>query len=446
MEGQEHKTAIIVGGGIFGLCRTYALRKMGYEVTLLEKEQRVGGVIQTVCEEGFIAERGPNTLRTGDAAVLNLFNEIGVGVVESTAASNDRYIVYKGKLVKASRSVKEFLKTPVFSVKGKLRILMELFQGRKKEKKEESVAEFFRRRFGKEVVDYGVDPLVSGVYAGDCEKLSMRHVFPKIHKMEETYGSLLKGFLNSKKRSGSPVAPKVLSFEGGMEGLIDQLAKVLGKVIIVGIQLQKITQVNGKWEVVWQQGSEVFKKQVDELIITVPAYALRDLPFEEEIQKCIKNINTITYAPIATVNYGFKAEAIEDLRSGFGFLVPSKEPFEILGTLFTSSFFLKRAPEGHVLLTTFLGGTRRSELVGLDDAAQDALIMEDLRKLLKIESEPVWKNRTRWEKGIPQFEIGYERTLEQFDNIEKRYRGLQFLGNYRNGVSLEDAIKVGLVF
>jgi len=445
---ESSKTAIVIGGGIFGLCRAYALKKAGYAVKLLEKEERVGGVIQSVSEGGFLADRGPNTLRTGDVKVLNFFNEIGLGeqLVECTAASNDRYIVYKGELVKAPRSLGEFLRTPVFSLKGKLRIALELFVAKGKISENESVQEFFERRFGKEVVEYGVDPFICGVYAGNPSKLSMQHVFPRIFKMEREVGSVLKGLIQAKKEGRGKLKSKakVLSFAGGMECLTERLTKILKEEIELGVEAQSISYRGERWEVVWKEGGEVFNKLVDELMVTAPAYALGNLPFEATLKEQLQLLNEVKYAPIVTVSYGFREAQVKGLLSGFGFLVPSREPFTILGTLFTSNLFSGRASKGYVLLTTFLGGEHHPELIQLSDTQQDEIIMKDLRQLLKIEGDPIWKDRMRWVKSIPQYELGYNCFLERLQSIEEQYKGLQFLGNYRNGVSLEDGIKVGL--
>lgn len=451
------KKAIVIGGGIFGLCRAYALKRAGYAVKLLEKKERVGGVIRSVSEGGFLVDRGPNTLRTGDVCVLSFFDEIGLGgkLIECRVASNDRCIVYKGKLVKAPRSLWEFLRTPVFSLKGKLRAILELFgkkfDGVNGANQDESVKEFFERRFGKEVVEYGIDPFICGVYAGDPAKLSMRHVFPKIYKMEREQGSVLRGlvvrrFLQEEKLGKGKPKVKVYSFFGGMKCLTERLAEILKEEVAEGVEVQNINYRGGQWEVSWRRGDEIFNDLANELIVAVPAYALGELPFEKGIRDRLQLMKEVKYVPITVASYGFRENQIKNLPRGFGFLAPSKEPFTILGALFTSNLFLRRAPDGCVLLTTFLGGERYPNIIQLSDTEKYEIIMRDLRHLLKIEGEPVWSDRMHWEKSIPQYELGYDRFLERLESVERQYKGLKFLGNYRNGVSLNDGIKVGLGF
>jgi oxygen-dependent protoporphyrinogen oxidase len=338
-------------------------------------------------------------------------------------------------------------------------VLREPFVPRRRDGKEESVAEFVKRRLNQEFLDHAIDALVSGVYAGDPYKLSVPQAFPRLAELEARYGSLIKGQIfgaRERKRRGDVArdrAPK-FSFDEGLQVLPDTLAMQLGDAVKLSTPVTKLTQTNEGWRVTTPGGDSEFGA----VIYCGTAYKLAELEIEtneplgsslgmrdRERGRLLQlaAFSEIRYPPVASVVLGFRREDVAHPCQGFGMLIPKVEGFRILGTIFSSSLFPNRAPAGHVTLTSYVGGERQPDLASRPPDELVALVNEDLRVLLGVKGKPVFQHTALYPRAIPQYNLGYGRYREGMNAIEKQAAGLFLAGHYRDGVSLGDSIVSG---
>ena len=440
------KTIAVLGAGVTGLCATLRLRELGHQVVLLEASDRVGGAVGTRVENGFLAEWGPNTLLESSSRITALIASLGLEGRRRVAnpEMKHRYIVRSGKPVPLPLSPPAFLTSSLFSLKAKLRLLKEPFIAKAPADLEESLATFVERRLGKEVLDYAINPFVAGIYAGDPDSLSVRHAFPKLYALEQDHGSLIGGQIRGRRkvsREGevSKVRAKLLSFDQGMQVLTDRLGEVVTSSLQLASPIDRVEKTDGQWWVHCRQ-----PLSVDAVLGAVPAHAMARMTFEDGPRIDMRWLEQIVHPPVASVVMGFDREQVRHPLDGFGMLIPKVESHHILGTIFSSSLFEHRAPQGCVTLSTYLGGMRQPELALLDAAAMDHLILRDLEALLGVQGRPKYVHRRIWPQAIPQYTVGYGTFLERFDAIEKHHPGLYFAGHFRNGISLGDSMLAGL--
>jgi oxygen-dependent protoporphyrinogen oxidase len=437
----------IIGGGITGLTAAFRLRQMNRPVTLYEASARLGGVIQTVEKDGYLAEFGPNTVLETSPRIATLIRDLGLESrkLYSDPAAGNRYLVRGRRLVNLPSSPLAFLATPLFSWSAKLRLLREPFVRPSAADVEESLAAFVVRRIGREFLDYAINPFVAGVYAGDPARLSVKQAFPKLHALEQKYGSLIKGqILGARERRrraevSKQNAPK-FSFEHGLQELIDALGDRLADSIRMQSRVVRLRHEGDRWSVAIQGRSEAARHAA--VLLAAPAYRLAEIGLEG-VDGSLTSLGQIRYPPVASVVLGFRCEDVAHPLNGFGMLIPEIEQFRILGTIFSSSLFPHRAPPGHVTLTSYVGGTRSPELAGRTGPELAALVTEDLRILLGVRGEPTFCHHVFYPRAIPQYEVGYDRFKRLMNDLEQRAPGLFFAGHYRDGISLGDSMTSG---
>ncbi|NOX38177.1 MAG: protoporphyrinogen oxidase [Calditrichaeota bacterium] len=439
--------AVIVGAGISGLATAHFLTREGLQVRILEKNNRVGGNIYTHRVDGFLAEYGPNSMLDTTPILHQLFADLQIEdqVEYASDSAKKRYIVRGGRLHPLPMSPFAFLKTQLFSPRAKWRLIKEPFISASVNGHDESLADFVVRRLGTEFLDYAIDPFVAGVYAGLPEKLSVRSAFPKLYDLEVKYGSLIRGAIRGarerrKRAERSKQSARLLSFKDGMGALIRALEQRFHEEIFTGVQLLRIQQRNGGFGIAFRVNEEEWEIETSLLVLTVPAYAYAELPLELELTSR-SLLTTIYYPPLAMVFFGYRKNPARIPLDGFGFLIPRKEGRRILGTLWNSSIFTNRAPEGGVALTSFVGGGRQPDLARLPEEELTALVREDLRDLMGITDPPDVVIVQKWERAIPQYELGHHRIIEHVERDEARYPGLYISGNFRGGISVSDCIK-----
>lgn len=454
----ERKQIAIIGAGITGLSAAYHLQRAGHSVILLEKSSHAGGAIRTSLTNGYLAEHGPNSLMVSDQRFYSLISDLGLesDIVEANTAAKKRFIITKGKLQALPGSPLQAITTPLFSFKAKCRLLKEPFvRKRGVEGGTECFTDFVRRRLGPEFLDKAAGPFVSGIYAGDPYRLATRHAFPRLWALEQDYGSILLGLIKKrhlqKKGKGDPhKLPKSLlcSFRNGMQSLPDALAQALEEdtlkleTTIGSISYNEKTK---HWSLNWQtKAGATGMGSFDHLILTVPAHKLEDLPLNEEVHDAISKVSNIHYPPVTSMLLGFKRSQVKHPLDGFGMLNSLSEKSKMLGALFPSTLFSGRAPEGHVSINVMVGGARTPEHASMSDSAMQASVMDELRRLLGIEGNPEHVNIVRWEKAIPQLNLGYSNVLKTIEQAERDYPGLHLAGNYRGGISVGDCILNGM--
>ena len=435
--------AIVIGAGISGLTTAYLLKKNGLDVTVLEAESEVGGTMKSKRIDEYLVEYGPNSALETTPLFKVIVEDLGISnqMVYANESSNKRYILKDGKLHLIPMKPQEFFKSRLWSLSGKLRVLLEPFHGRAKE--EETVAQFVRRRLGKEFLDYTINPFVAGVYAGDPEKLSVRSAFPRLYALEEKYGGLIIGTIRGakerkKRAEQSKVSAKMFSFTDGMGTLPKALAQFLGESVILNAKVKSIKK-DEKFIVEFESKGKTEKIESEIVVVSTPAYVASKLV--SELSESLSNeLQKIYYPPVAEVVFGYKKEQVGIEPDGFGFLIPEKENRKILGTLWNSSIFPKRAPDGFVEFTTFVGGTRQPEMALKSNDELIRIVSDELKDIMKVKGEPEFVWISKWEKAIPQYNIGHSKIMEAIEKFENENPGIYFCANYRGGIAVGDCL------
>jgi len=445
------KPVAIIGGGITGLTAAFNLQQRGIPVTLYEGSERVGGVIRTVQANGYLAECGPNTILETSPLIGELIRNVGLESrrLYSESAADKRYLVRDKKLVNLPASPLEFFATRLFSWRAKAGLLTEPFRRRAAADLEESLAEFVLRRLGREFLDYAINPFVAGVYAGDPKLLSVKHAFAKLYALEQRYGSLIKGQIfgaRERKRRGtvSKQNAKKISFEGGLQVLTDTLGEKLGDQVRLNQSVTRIARSANGWQIGFEEDGSRQSASHSGVLLTLPAYRLVDL----EIHSLDKPVDLtllgqIEYPPVTSVVLGFRRQDVAHSLDGFGVLIPEKEKFNSLGSIFSSSLFPGRCPEDHLTLTSYIGGTRSPDLALKDPEEIIQLVMEDLRVLVGLKGHPTYTHTCCYPRAIPQYNVGFGQFKERMDEAEKEAPGLFLGGHFRDGISLSDSIVAG---
>ena len=436
---------VVIGAGIAGLTIAHRLNRAGNSVLVLEASGRVGGAIQTHRDGDFLVECGPNTVRGTHPEVGELIEEAGLleeRIVASRSAKK-RYIVRGGKPVAMPMSPPAFIKTSLFSIRAKLRLAAEPFIRRANPEKEETVAEFVHRRLGKEFLDYAIDPFVSGVHAGRPQDLSVSQVFPRLVEIEQRYGSLILGQIRGaserKRRAEKPrSAAPMFSFARGLDRLPRELARQLGEAVLIGCTVTGFAREGREWAVEYSDAAD--RQQSVRSLSVVYCGGLQQADLLKPLGPETDLLQGVYYPPLCVIALGYRRDDVGHPLDGFGLLVPSIEKRNILGALFTSTLFEGRAPDGHVLITAFVGGSQQPEMTNGDDQRIIRTAEDDLRDLLDIHGRSVFRHVTRWPTAIPQYNLGYGGVKNALTALEKRHTGLFFAGNYRSGISVSDTI------
>jgi oxygen-dependent protoporphyrinogen oxidase len=437
----------VIGAGLTGLTAAYRLKQRGVRVVIYEAADRVGGAVKSERRSGYLAELGPNSLSPPTPAVDGLLDELGLESrkVNASPLARHRYIVRRGRLVRLPTTPAELLTSRLLSNSAKLAIFGEPLIEAGDSPVDESVAAFVRRRFNQEVLDYIANPFVAGTFGGDPEQLSIRHAMPQLQVLERAHGSVMKAYMKtmkSRREAGRDVggAGGPISFQDGLQEIPD----AFGRELMADVRLRSpVTQLRGSSRG-WTVGAAFqAAESYDAVIYAAPAYALDDIDLDFPGGERLSTLSSIVHPPIAVLALGFRREQVTHPLDGFGFLVPEVERRRVLGVIFSSSLFPDRAPEGHVLLTVFVGGTRDPDFVQTDTQTLTARVLDDLRGLLGMLDEPTFRAVQVWPKAIPQYVLGYGRFKDIAEQMERSNPGLVLAGTYRDGVALGDAIASG---
>ncbi len=425
----------VVGAGVSGLAAATEAARLGLEVLCLDAADSPGGCIRTLRKDGFLFELGPNTVLDNAPELSLLVEAAGLGGsrIEASPLSRNRFVVKRGKLVPLPMSPPALVASPLFSLGAKLRILREPWVKPAPAEKEETIAEFTRRRLGPEILEFAVQPFVSGVYAGDPDRLSVRHALPKLAALEREHGSLIRGAI--RKRSGPAPKARIVSFRSGLDALPRALAEKLGPRFRPGALVRRVERgADGGFAISLEGGETFAARRV--VVALPPAAAARVVEAEEA-----PALATVPAASVAVVSLGYRRESVRHPLDGFGFLAPRSEKRNVLGCLFPSSLFPGRAPAGCVALSAFVGGALRPDLAEKGEREIEAIAREEVEDLLDARGEPVVAHVARWPRAIPQYEIGHGAVLERAARIEAALPGLRFAGNWLRGISVGDCAR-----
>jgi oxygen-dependent protoporphyrinogen oxidase len=446
---------VVVGGGISGLACAYHLQQMGRSVTLFESSAQAGGLLRTAMQDGFLFETGPQSFQ-GTETILALVRDLGIeGELYRADSKAPRYVLRHGKLVEVPLTPQALLSSSLLGMKSRLKLASEVFTRSRPPTEEESVADFVRRKFGHEILEYLVTPFVSGVYAGDPERLSLSAAFPTLEEWERQYGSVLRGAMKSRSSArGSSGPPPLCSFRRGIHTLAEAMAKNLGAHGHMGARVTTIEPatsqapdeaasqgVSAKYRVRVERSGVAENLLTRAVVLAIPAYAAAHL-VEPISATLAKTLSGVVYAPVVAVTMGYYAKQFSQLPQGFGVLIPRSEKQRTLGIVWNSSLFPDRAPEGQVNITSFLGGATDTEIMEKSDKELSDIVTAEAGKILGITGPPILTGIWRHPKALPQYNLGHHHVVRAIREGEQSTPGLFFAGNYLEGPAIGKCIEL----
>jgi oxygen-dependent protoporphyrinogen oxidase len=447
---------VIVGAGISGLCTAHYLVKTlsaagrEAEILLFEAEKVPGGKMRTVREDGFNMEWGPNGFLTNKPYSLELVKDLGIEdrLAPSSDVARKRFIYSGGRLHRLPETPQAFFASNLLSLPGRLRILWEPFAPGPPSGVDESLGDFARRRLGAEALEKLLDPMVTGIFAGDPDTMSLRSCFPLIHELEQKYGGLVKGMISlqrerrkageNREMSAGP-GGILMSFDAGVQTLIDVLASLLSEGLHTGIAVESVRQRGGRFLLSLVENGRRGEIDTDALVLATPAYSAASALGELD-PGISEALSAIPYSPISVVALGYDQATIGNPLDGFGFLIPRLEKRKILGALWDSSVFPNRAPAGKALIRAMVGGVRDPDLAALPAGDLIALAREELSKTMGIAAAPALARAFFHDKGIPQYLVGHGKVLERLEARLAEIPGLYLNSNAYRGIALNDCV------
>ncbi|MGC1620459.1 MAG: protoporphyrinogen oxidase [Candidatus Acidiferrum sp.] len=441
--------ALVVGAGISGLACAYYLRKSGIDAHVVEASPRPGGMIRSEFRDRYLLELGPQSF-SSTPQLADLCRELGIQneLIEAPPGA-PRFVLTNSQLKPAPLSPPAFFASSLFSVRTKASVLRNLFGHTTPPESDESVAAFTRRKFSAELLDKLVGPFVSGIYAGDPEKLSLRAAFPQLHEAERTAGSVIRGMLRAAKSKPKPRhKPTLQSFREGNETLVRALTANLGPALRCCVEVTSLQhggagyrQTGARFVVNVKSESGNDSIVADHLVLATPPNAVAKLLCSKsgKIEEC--RLSEIEFAPLAVVSLGYKKSAVGHSLEGFGFLISRSEKLRTLGTVWNSSLFPGRTPENHVLLTSFVGGATDPVAVSLPAADIVALVHRELAPILTIGQPPTFTNVQLYERALPQYNLGHLDRIARPSEFGSRCENLWFAGNYLRGPAIGACIE-----
>jgi oxygen-dependent protoporphyrinogen oxidase len=431
---------LVVGAGISGLVCAYALRKAGIDALIVEASPRPGGMIRSEQRDGFLLEHGPQSF-SGSAQIRDLCSDLGIEseLLEASPRA-PRFILVDRRLRQVPLSPPAFFTSSLFSFATKWGILRDVFGRSTPPETDESVAAFVRRKFSPELLDKLVAPFVSGIFAGDPEKLSLRAAFPQLYEAELASGSVVRGAMRNSKSENAPrPRPTLQSFRNGNETLVSKLASSLGPALRCGVSVSAIQRrASGDAESYEIRLSLDLKNEeivADHLVVATPTQVSASL-LSDVSPDFGAALSGIEYAPVAVVSLGYRKSDVGNSLDGFGFLVPRAAGLRVLGTVWNSSLFPGRTPEGFALLTSFVGGATNPQAIALEHAEIASMVHREISPLLAIRQPPVCSNVAIYQRALPQYNLGHSERIAALKDLRAKFPGLWLAGNYLRGPSI----------
>jgi protoporphyrinogen/coproporphyrinogen III oxidase len=451
---------VVIGGGIAGLAAAHRLKQQdpALAVTLVEAEKRLGGKIVTERVDGFVLEGGPDVFLARKPRGVDLCRELGIeDRLRGTNLQQRRtYVLRDGRLLELPEGLAGLLPTragplmrsPLLSPWAKLRLALEYFVPPRRDGADETLASFVSRRLGPEMYDRLVEPLLSGIYAGDGRELSLAATFPQLRRHEAGHGGLIRAMLAA-QRDTQPAAPDAgqarsafLAPAGGMGELVDALERRLlaaGLDIRLGQAVVSVERDGAAWHVQLAAGQSIAAQAV---IVTAPARRAASL-LEALDASLAAGLRSIPHASTATISLAYRRKDVPHLLDGYGYLIPRAEGRPALACTWVSTKHHGRAPDGYALLRVFAGRAGQEQVLEQDDEGLARLAREELRRTLGIEAAPVLQRVYRWQEGMPQYTLGHLARVAGIERGVAAHPGLALAGNAYHGVGIPDCIASG---
>ncbi|HSR08866.1 MAG TPA: protoporphyrinogen oxidase [Bryobacteraceae bacterium] len=435
---------LVIGGGISGLSAAYDLTRAGADCTILEKQGRVGGVIETRVSEGCTLECGPDSFLSAKPAALALIKEVGLegDVIGSNDHQRTTYIWKHGRLVALPEGVMmivpsrvmPMVKTSLLGWGTKIRMGLEYFR-KPGESRDRSVAEFVVDHFGQETLDYLAEPLLSGVYGGDPAQLSVGSVLPRFLEMEKKYGSLVRGVLAGRAKGGSSGGSLFRTLKGGLGTLVDRLA---AQVKVCQADVETIERAGTGFRVRAGGGW----MEADQVIVACPAWAAARVVAGLDA-RLGEVLGAIDYSSSVTLSLIYRAAEFDGKRAGFGFLVPQKERERLAACTFVGTKFSYRVPDNLIVLRCFFGGINDGAVLEESDESLVGIAREELRRMLGLTTAPISHTIARWPRSMAQYTLGHSQRVAEIRERAAGIAGLHLAGNAYEGIGIPDCINTG---
>lgn len=431
---------LVVGGGISGLALSWLLAHKGVRVEIWERETRPGGKIQSRRENGYLTEQSASMVMNFRPDVNQFLAACGLEAGKLTRKPlANRYVVDDGRLVATPMKLSAMLTTPLWSLRGKLRLALEPFI-LKGGHNEETVSQFITRRLGREILEKAMGPYVAGPLASDPDLACAYSTLPRLTALERRYGSLTLGvFVNKVLRRRTATEMEVFSFHNGMASLVKSLAADPAVHFRARRRVTGLERSEGGWQVTGRASETEHMIKARHVVLSVPAYTAANLlsPVDDELGKLLSGID---YTPLSVVHLGLSRTAIRHPLDGNGFLAPYKESPAPSGSLWMSSLFPDRSPQDKVLLSNYLGGARLPQASSWSEERSVATVIKALRPLLGIEGDPEMVRIDRHPRGLPLYHGAYHARMQGIERRLEQLSGLDLVANYRGGVSVRDRI------
>lgn len=442
----QEKRAAVLGAGISGLATAFYLRKNGFEVSVFEKYDRSGGQLQSNSEKDYLLDKGTLAAIETTALIPALVKELNLesDFVHAGENANLKQAWIGGKLYELSMKPENLFKFPLFTIRSKFRFLIEPFIPRSRKNDRIAVAEFIRRRLGDEFLNYIIEPFATEVYAGDTEKLSIEAAYPKLFRLEQEYGSIIKGFkkapFRNEKKDELDGSGKLFSFREGMEQLTAALAKSLGYRINYLHDIQKIEPGEaGGFNLTVNKKGDIRKENFGVVVSALPAHVLADA-IRGLSGELATTLEKVEYMPLTQVYVAYLKDDLELSPKGYTVLIPAIEKNDVLNITLVSELFKDRCPDDRVLLSVMMGGSRNPDITGLDPTEIKKKAINTISEIFKAKDKPVFVSHKSWKKGVPQYNTGHYNMLETIREFETGHPGFFITGNYVGGVSVGDSI------
>lgn len=449
------KRAHVIGGGIAGLAAAWRLQQRGYEVHIFDKNKHWGGVTETTNEHQCVLELGPDSIIRSKPAAMQLIKELGMEAqVQETIEHNRRALIARGnKLIPvppglylmAPGRIWPFVWSPIVSWGGKFRMLLDMLLPRSKQDHDESLADFVRRRLGKEALERIAQPMVGGIYTADPEQLSLRACMPQFIEMEREHRSLIRAMMKRGKaqqqHSSGPRYGLFISLKGGLQELAHRLIQDFpAERLHAGSEITQVAKIDGQWQCLQKNGEQ---HASDIVCLCGPAHMHSEL-LNKHNNELSAALSSIPYADVATINLGFPRDKMPALPAASGFVVPAVEKRSLIACTFSSNKYAGRSPDDTIVLRAFVGGALQAHQLAHGDAEIVQTILHDLRDLCNINVEPSFVKIKRYQKAMAQPIIGHLERVKQIRSLCQAETGLYLIGNGYEGVGIPDVIQQGL--
>lgn len=457
---EQKKKVAVVGAGITGLAAAYYMQKeikekgLPIELYLIESSLRLGGQIQTIRRDGFVFERGPDSFISRKVSMGKLAKDVGIEDQLVRNATGKTYVLVNeqlhlipgGSVMGIPTEIGPFITTGLFSWSGKLRAAGDFVISRSGISEDQSLGKFIRRRFGKEVVENLVEPLLSGIYSGDIDRLSLHATFPQFYEVEKKHRSLILGM---KKTTPKPSTPRATStkregifqtFRNGLESIVEAIEANLDVCkVMKGIKVEGIEKVEGKAILSLSNGESL---DCDGVILATPHSVTRQLFEKHEILQCLKDI---PLSSVATVTMAFSKDAVIQEKEGTGFIVSRNGDYSITASTWLNEKWPTSAPDDKVLIRSFVGKSGDESVLELPDSEIEEIVLTDLRKVSKIEGNPLFTVVSRYKEARPQYVVGHKvRVATAKTELQEQFPMVKLAGSSYEGGGLPDCIDQGV--